>query len=304
MLKPLDNVRATVDLISKVAVLPEDQVIRRLVEEVNEIGANVFQELKTHGIPPYQMSDQLTAFYENTNAFLFETTVWNTCKAKQRMRDFILSRIRQFRNRPLTVFCCGDGLGFDSTALSLEGHHVQYYEPSIKCQTFADAVFEQNEVTVQRLQNYEEIADASLDAVICLDVLEHVPNPSTLVDKFHKWLKPDGLLFVHAPFWCLHWTRSTHLEENRHLSGELKSLYGVHGFEAVDASVFWDPILLQKTDSPRPLRAAAAAQARLKLGQALLSIGRWNSDVHTAIARKIARAPRKWREELLTLAAK
>ncbi len=153
MLKPLHNVRATVDLISKVATLPEDQVIQRLVKEVTEIGSNVYQELQTHGIPPYQISDQLTDFYEHSNAFLFETTVWNTCKAKQRMRDFILSRIQQFRKRPLTVFCCGDGLGFDSAALALDGHHVQYFEPSIKCQQFADAVFEQNEVTVQRLKN-------------------------------------------------------------------------------------------------------------------------------------------------------
>ena len=215
-------------------------------------------------------------------------------RAKQQMRDFVSSRLQQFGKTAADVFCFGDGLGFDSTWLALQGHNVRYFEPSLRCQDYAKTVFQENAVQVTQLAGLQDIAAGSLDAVICLDVLEHVPQPQKLIRQFYEWLKPDGLLFVHAPFWCIHWTRSTHLKENRRFTGDLKHLYRSQGFSALDASIFWDPILLQKSDNVPPFRAAASAALRIRLGMILLKLGRFNGSVHTWIARKIARAPGEW----------
>ena len=38
--------------------------------------------------------------------------------------------------------------------------------------------------------------DGSLDCLFCISVLEHVPDPSALVDEFRRVLKPDGLLLL------------------------------------------------------------------------------------------------------------
>ncbi len=294
MLKPLDDVENTIALIAAVSGTPEPEVRKRLIAEAAEIGTNVHSSMKTLEIPMYVTSEKLDTFYRESDAFLYETTVWNCCAAKQRMREFVSSRLKHFRKNDAEVFCFGDGLGFDSTDLSRQGHRVRYFEPSLRCQEYASQVFRDNGVEVTRLQSLDDIAPQSLDAVVCLDVLEHVPQPQTLVTRFHEWLKPDGLLFVHAPFWCIHWTRSTHLKENRHLSGDLRRMYNANGFDAVDASVFWDPILLQKSDHKPAFKASAAAAMRIRLGQFLLTLGRWDGSVHTWIARRIACAPKHW----------
>lgn len=44
------------------------------------------------------------------------------------------------------------------------------------------------------------LADNSLDAIICLAVLEHVENPFQAFAEMYRVLKPDGFCFVYVPF--------------------------------------------------------------------------------------------------------
>ena len=294
MIKPLDDIDQTISLIAAVGGSCETEVRERLRAEAKELGTNTYGQLQRQDIPLYIASEKLDAFWRDSDAFLYELTVWNTCEVKQKMRSFVSSRLSHHGFENADVFCFGDGLGFDSVWLAMQGHRVKYYEPSLRGQAYAEHVFQANNVQVSKLTSLEDIAPNSLDAVVCLDVLEHVPQPQNLVKQFHQWLRPDGVLFVHAPFWCLHWTRPTHLQENRYLSGDLNHLFHQQGFIEVDASIFWDPILLQKSDRPSPLGKTIAGRIRLRIGQLLLTMGRYNSDVHTAVARIIARPPKSW----------
>lgn len=298
MLKPLADIEKTISLIANVSERPALEVRERLIAEAGEIGTNVFSSMQAQKIPLYETSPELDRFYKEEDAFLYETTIWNCCDAKQNMRDFITSRLQQFGKANADVFCFGDGLGFDSACLALDGHNALYYEPSLRCQEYAQTVFDENGVEVSKLSGMEDIQPGSLDAVVCLDVLEHVPQPQEIVKLIHGWLKPDGLFFVHAPFWCIHWTRSTHLKENRTYSGDLQRLYRSHGFSELDASIFWDPIVFQKSDNPQPFTAPISARMRINLGKVLLTLGRWDGSVHTWIARKIARVPKTWAKQL------
>ncbi len=294
VLKPLDDVQATIALIAEVTGVPVSEVQGRLVDETAEIGTNVHASMIQLGIPVHVTSKQLDAFYRETDAFLYETTVWNLCAAKQRMRDFISTRLLRYGKTSANIFCFGDGLGFDSTFLALQGHNATYFDPSVRCREYARRVFACNNAQVTCLDGLEDIESGSLDSVVCLDVLEHVPQPQRLVQQFHDWLKPDGLLFVHAPFWSIHWTRSTHLIENRKYSGDLKRIYTDYGFTALDASAFWDPILFKKSGNLTDLKASNSAAMRMMIGKLLLTPGRWNASVHMLIARMVARAPKHW----------
>jgi len=42
--------------------------------------------------------------------------------------------------------------------------------------------------------------DASFDAILCSEVLEHVPEPTHALDEFSRLLKPGGALILTAPF--------------------------------------------------------------------------------------------------------
>ena len=46
-------------------------------------------------------------------------------------------------------------------------------------------------------------ADASFDAIMCIEVLEHLPNPIEAVRELSRLLKEDGKLIVTAPFCSL-----------------------------------------------------------------------------------------------------
>jgi SAM-dependent methyltransferase len=42
--------------------------------------------------------------------------------------------------------------------------------------------------------------NASFDAILCSEVLEHVPEPTLALDEFSRLLKPGGVLVLTAPF--------------------------------------------------------------------------------------------------------
>ena len=193
MLKPLDDVRKTVSLIASVSHSSVAEVKQRLTDESAEIGTNVSRCLLAADVPLYVTSQKLDDFYRDSDAFLYETTVWNTCTTKQNMRNFVASRLRRFGKDRADVFCFGDGLGFDSAHLALDGHRVKYFEPSLRCQQYASEVFQSNGVAVSSIEKLDDIQPSSLDGVVCLDVLEHVSQPESLVKLFHSWLKPAGL---------------------------------------------------------------------------------------------------------------
>jgi 2-polyprenyl-3-methyl-5-hydroxy-6-metoxy-1,4-benzoquinol methylase len=41
--------------------------------------------------------------------------------------------------------------------------------------------------------------DAPFDAVVCGDVLEHLPRPEQLLERIRQWLRPGGRLYVSVP---------------------------------------------------------------------------------------------------------
>ena len=157
MLKPLDKVEDLIDLIAQVTDVPAERVHQRLRNEADEIGSNVSQAIREQNIPMYQMSEQLEQFYRDDDAFVYDSAVWNTCDAKQDMRDFIQTHLETHFPDKASVFCFGDGLGFDSTWLAMKGHDVLYSEPSVRCRAFAHEVFRRNQVTVGELDSIDDI---------------------------------------------------------------------------------------------------------------------------------------------------
>ncbi len=77
MLKPLDSAEDTIALIAAVSNASEEKAKERLIFEAAEIGSNVYRGMKAQDIPLYVPSEKLDQFYVESDAFLYETTVWN-----------------------------------------------------------------------------------------------------------------------------------------------------------------------------------------------------------------------------------
>lgn len=302
-LAPLDDAGAALQMLAEVTGLETREVERRLRAEQRRLGANVAADLAAMNVLPFVWSDGLLRFYRETNAFLFESLIWNRQPTKQKLRNWILQQLGQPSPAPLRVLAYGDGLGFDSAAVALAGHAVTYFEVGEKSRRFAERVFARNCVAVQVVQDEAELQIESFDAILCLDVLEHVPDPPVVVRRLAELLAPNGRLFVSAPFWYLHPDVPTHLRSNLRYCGNLREMFAPAGLHAIDAAPFWTPLMLQKCAAGQRPRVSLAAQARIRLAQMALIIGRWRPQllcrIYNPIARRHLRATTNWLPPLL-----
>lgn len=54
-------------------------------------------------------------------------------------------------------------------------------------------------VSFRKLNLLELDADAAYDFILCIDVLEHIPDNRTVIEAFQRALKPGGHLYLHMP---------------------------------------------------------------------------------------------------------
>jgi len=107
------------------------------------------------------------------------------------------------------------------------------------------------------------LPDRSLDAIMCTEVLEHIPDPLAAIKEFSRLLKPGGYLLITAPFASL-----THFAPYHFASGLSRYFYEKHlpdnGFEITDMQLngnFFEYIAQEN----RRIKSVAAKYANKKL---------------------------------------
>jgi SAM-dependent methyltransferase len=82
---------------------------------------------------------------------------------------------------------------------------------------------------------YDIPEDRLYDAILCTEVLEHIPDAPAALRKFQKLLRPGGRLILTAPFACL-----VHFAPHFHSSGYSEYFYRAHlealGFDIAELS--------------------------------------------------------------------
>ncbi len=73
--------------------------------------------------------------------------------------------------------------------------------------------------------------DASFDAIMCIEVFEHLPNPVLALKEFARLLRPGGQLILTAPFCSL-----THFAPYHFYSGFNRYFYETH-LKALDIEI-------------------------------------------------------------------
>jgi 2-polyprenyl-3-methyl-5-hydroxy-6-metoxy-1,4-benzoquinol methylase len=97
-------------------------------------------------------------------------------------------------------FGCGDGalLGWISRAVGPTGKAVGF-EPNELGRRFAAQELAKRRLAAEVVGDSKSLSDASFDAIVCAEVIEHVPNPATLLAEFARLLKPGGCAVVTTP---------------------------------------------------------------------------------------------------------
>ena len=110
---------------------------------------------------------------------------------------YVRARVALAGARVLDVGC---GAGLLSEALAREGANVTALDLAPELIDVANLHLLESGLAVDyRLQSVEELAaqaPASFDAITCMEMLEHVPDPAAVVLACAALLKPGGQLFV------------------------------------------------------------------------------------------------------------
>jgi SAM-dependent methyltransferase len=291
LVPPLDDEQKLIQLISQVSDKSVAWVRDGLQKEEQCLGHFMRTGFEQWKLKPHVWDDRLIDFYRHGDSELMGYVVWNRRQEKRTMRTWIGQHLQRTTNKPISILTIGDGAGFDSLYLSLCGHNVIFSEESESCLQFAETIFEQANRPLTIVNGIREIDRNSVDMIVCLDVLEHVPDPPAFVGELAARLRPGGRLIVHAPFFFVTWHNPTHLRSNIRYSGALNSLYTLNGLELIDGRTLWDPIVLKKCAPGETPQRNPITIARLRIGGWLLATARvWNGP-HNWIASRIMQRP-------------
>ena len=217
----LGDEQQVVEWIAEVTGSDESSIRDCLRREFEQPGANVARAFAEESLEPYTWSEELVRFYERTDAFLYELVLWNRNSIKRRMRSYIAKYLAEYKGSGQNVLCVGDGLGFDSFYFALNGHKVTYYEVPGFSHRFASKLFSLADADIKIASETEQIRENYFDAVVCLDVLEHIKDVPGFLRQLVDFIHPGGILIAHAPFYMIHPANPTHLKINRKYSGSL-----------------------------------------------------------------------------------
>lgn len=230
---------------------------------------------------------------------------WRLEKERGQVRDFaptqaLLERLHPERGRVVEV---GSGLGYLMASLKARGWEVSGIDPARAFPAYTERVhgIETRPATLEQAA----LPDASVDVVILLHVIEHVPDPVGLLREINRVLRPGGHVVVETPRYdTLMFRLLGHRERSLRCGGHvyfftfdtLRKAYEKAGFEEVATRAVGRTLSMERfvwnvgTVLGRPRVSAALDAAARRTGLSRVKFGLNLRDMQRVVARKAAPA--------------
>jgi glycosyltransferase involved in cell wall biosynthesis/SAM-dependent methyltransferase len=229
-----------------------DSLIDSVMLEKNNPGLAVKSDVEKYEVIPYVDSPEMSELYKRGIGLAIELASTYDEPARLHMASYIycvLTELQIKSLRKIKILALGDGIGVDSIRLAKAGFDVVYmdYDESVMSEiaksNINDAIKNDNKLNISVINKVEE----QYDAVICLEVIEHVPDPLIFIESIASYLIDGGLLLISDCFNGIESRWPTHLASNEKYSG-LFPFLAVQNFELINYNrlPFAKPYLLKK----------------------------------------------------------
>jgi len=177
----------------------------------------------------------LTRWYDQAAGHSLDPATWKM------MWYRFHTMIRMIRGRGLSILDIGAGDGDIAFTLARKGHTVSVFDISrIRLEKYEDQARSLGIVQLHgNVQERISVDDKTQDAVLCGEVIEHVPENNRAMAEIRRVLKTGGQLIVSVPYReTLKMMVCPHCGENFELNGHLHTydesilanLFQSHGF--------------------------------------------------------------------------
>ena len=171
----------------------------------------------------------------------------------EKYNHFLRSLIREHAGNASSALDFGSGIGTFSDSLDIAPEKVHCVEPD------ADARQYLSSKGFQAHANLGELADASVQYVFTLNVLEHIEDDVEILKELHRVLMPGGRLLVYVPaFNLLYSSMDAHVgHHRRYRLAALNQLIVQAGFTThkkayTDALGFFATLAYKMVDGSEP----------------------------------------------------
>lgn len=230
-----------VDEICAVTGWPRADVAARVEAERQSGGANVCADARRFGVTWHEFDSAMERLYRETDGFVYETMVfWSSGSRPEwiaRAEERLALRCREDRigRENARVLVWGDGTGSDSIALAHAGWRPDVLEyPGSRTFEFLSRRLAHHRLlgqAVQVITDDSALRPGSYDAIVCFEVLEHVPEPRRTIARLAELLRPGGVALVTEGFREVSPGLPTHLRKNLRYAGRTPFLFreaGLH----------------------------------------------------------------------------
>lgn len=220
--------QAFASLIAEFFHIPESEAVSLLNEEFRKPGGQVANDWKQANP---QTQDEITRFYQETGSYIYDLAADHCHVRRQPVRDAVIRRIAR-RGSSQNVLMYGDGIGTDSIEIAKHGHKVTYFDLPGITSDFARFRFKRDglEQRIGVVNQTEDIPKESFDVAVCIEVLEHVPDPPGVMRLLYQSLKQGGIALITESFDCVGPEYPSHLPENFQYAGRTHALMEGIGF--------------------------------------------------------------------------
>jgi 2-polyprenyl-3-methyl-5-hydroxy-6-metoxy-1,4-benzoquinol methylase len=171
--------------------------------------------------------DRIKVFYKQTANYIYELGHWHLWDSKKRASDLALVEDMRTKIKPKNILDFGGGVGLNALPLARAGFDVTLADLDSTTLRFAVSRAERHGVRMKVWKSDVEPAppDPTYDAILVLDVLEHLPKDEldTVVDKLIKLKHPGTEIILSAPFGRTA-THPMHLDADAHTQEQIRRL--------------------------------------------------------------------------------